>query len=82
MKQQQFLNLATAEEAEKRFWEAVKPKPLGEELVLLENARGRILAVDVLARHNVPYFDRSNFDGFALRAEDTFGAQETAPVLL
>ena len=49
MKQQQFLNLATAEEAEKRFWEAVKPKPLGEELVLLENARGRILAVDVLA---------------------------------
>ena len=35
---------------------------------------GRILACDVLARHNVPYFDRSNFDGFALRAEDTFGA--------
>ena len=82
VKQQQFLNLATAEEAEERFWEAVQPQPLGEELVLLEKAHGRILACEVLARHNVPYFDRSNFDGFALRAEDTFGAQETAPVLL
>jgi len=82
MKQQQFLNLATAEEAEERFWEAVHPQPLGEELVLLEDAHGRILAGDIVARHNVPYFDRSNFDGFALRAEDTFGAQETAPVLL
>ncbi len=82
MKQQQFLNLATAEEAEERFWEAVQPQPLGEELVLLEDAHGRILACDIVARHNVPYFNRSNFDGFALRAEDTFGAQETAPVLL
>ena len=82
MKQQQFLNLATAGEAEEKFWDAVKPQPLGEELVLLEKSHGRILACDVLARHNVPYFDRSNFDGFALRAEDTFGAQETAPVLL
>ena len=82
MKQQQFLNLATAEEAEERFWEAVQPQPLGEELVMLEDAHGRILACDIVARHNVPYFDRSNFDGFALRAEDTFGAQETAPVLL
>ena len=82
MKQQQFLNLATAEEAEKIFWEAVQPQPLGEELVMLEDAHGRILACDIVARHNVPYFDRSNFDGFALRAEDTFGAQETAPVLL
>ena len=82
MKQQQFLNLATAEEAEERFWEAVQPQPLGEELVMLEDAHGRILACDIVARHNVPYFDRCNFDGFALRAEDTFGAQETAPVLL
>ena len=82
MKQQQFLNLATAEEAEKIFWEAVQPQPLGEELVMLEDAHGRILACDIVAQHNVPYFDRSNFDGFALRAEDTFGAQETAPVLL
>ncbi len=82
MKQKQFLNLATASEAEERFWEAVKPEPLGQEFVQLEKSHGRILSCDVIARYNVPYFDRSNFDGFALRAEDTFGAQETSPILL
>lgn len=82
MKQQQFLNLASAEEAEERFWQAVQPRPLGEEPIPLADARERILSRNVIAKHNVPYFDRSNFDGFAVRAEDTFGAQETAPVSL
>ena len=82
MKQQQFLNLASAEEAEERFWQAVQPVPLGEELIPIEHARERILSRNVIAKHNVPYFDRSNFDGFAVRAEDTFGGQETAPVSL
>jgi len=82
MKQQQFLNLASAEDAEERFWLAVQPGTLGEELIPLADARERILSRNVIAKHNVPYFDRSNFDGFAVRAEDTFGAQETAPVLL
>ena len=82
MKQQQFLNLASAEEAEERFWQAVQPVPLGEELIPIEHARERILSRIVIAKHNVPYFDRSNFDGFAVRAEDTFDAQETAPVSL
>ncbi len=82
MKQKQFLNLATAEEAEKRFWQAIMPKTCGEAQVGLQDARGRVLSRDVIARHNVPYFDRSNFDGYAVRAEDTFGAQETAPVCL
>jgi len=82
MKQQQFLNLASAEEAEERFWQAVQPGPLGEKLIPLADARERILSRNVIAKHNVPYFDRSNFDGFAVRAEDTFGAHETAPVSL
>ncbi|MBC8259853.1 MAG: molybdopterin biosynthesis protein [SAR324 cluster bacterium] len=82
MKQQQFLTLTTAEEAENRFWQAVQPQPVGEELIPLADARERILSRNVIAKHNVPFFDRSNFDGFALRAEDTFGAQETAPVSL
>ena len=33
MKQEQFLNLATAEEALKKFRDAVKPSPLGEEVL-------------------------------------------------
>ena len=43
MKQQQFLNLSTAEEAEDHFLQAVQPQPCGEEQILLENTRERIL---------------------------------------
>ena len=42
MKQEQFLNLASAEEALKRFRDAVNPAPLGEEQILLKEARGRV----------------------------------------
>ena len=38
MKQEQFLNLASAEEALKKFRDAVNPAPLGEEQILLKEA--------------------------------------------
>ena len=82
MKQKQFLNLASAEEAENYFWKSIPQKPLGKEIVLLKDANKRILANDIFAKNNVPFFDRSNFDGFALRAEDTFGAHETDPITI
>ncbi len=53
--------------------------PLGDELVPLAESLGRVLSRDVAARIDVPSFDRSNFDGFAVRAADTFGATEEAP---
>ena len=49
MKQEQFLNLASAEEALKKFRDAVNPAPLGEEQILLKEARGRVLSRDVIA---------------------------------
>ena len=39
----------------------------------------RVLAHDVVAAVDAPPFDRSNVDGFALRAIDTIGAGDTAP---
>lgn len=82
VKQSQFLKLATAEEAEIRFWEAIRPAPVGEERIPLREALHRVLARDVIAQQNVPFFDRSSFDGFAVQAEDTFGAEETTPKCL
>jgi len=41
-----------------------------------------VLAEDVVAPVDVPGFDRANVDGFAVRAEDTFGASEDVPKLL
>ena len=40
----------------------------------LEHTYGRILAEPIIAKHDVPPFDRSPYDGFAVRAEDTNGA--------
>jgi putative molybdopterin biosynthesis protein len=82
MKQDQFLTVVTAEEAHRIFREAVRPAPLGEEYVRLEDALGRVVSRDIVSRIDVPFFDRSNVDGFAVRAQDTFGADEAHPVAL
>ena len=51
----------------------------GSEVVPLDAALGRVLAADVVSPVDVPSFDRSNVDGFAVVAEDTFGASEEVP---
>lgn len=55
-------------------------KPLATETVPLEKASGRILAEPIVAEHDVPPFNRSAFDGYAIRAEDSNGASEQTPV--
>ncbi len=77
--QDQFLNVIDRDEAEARFRAALSLQPLGNEELPLADSLGRALAADVLARVDVPSFDRSNYDGFALRASDTFGASEMSP---
>lgn len=77
--QEQFLNVIDRDEAERRFRAELRWAPLGEEVVALDDALGRVLARDVLSAVDVPSFDRSNYDGFAVRAADTFGALEHAP---
>ncbi|TYS30315.1 molybdopterin molybdotransferase MoeA [Bacillus altitudinis] len=50
------------------------------EWVPLKKSLGRWIAEDILADHDVPAFDRSPYDGFALRAEDTKEASSENPV--
>lgn len=50
------------------------------EWVPLKKSLGRWIAEDILADHDVPAFDRSPYDGFALRAEDTKKASSENPV--
>lgn len=52
------------------------------ERIPLELALGRVLAEDVSAPEDVPGFSRSSMDGFAVRAQDTFGASEAMPAYL
>ena len=78
-RQEQFLEVVSAEEARKRFEQHVDLAPLSGETVTLGDARTRVLAHDVVAPVDAPPFDRSNVDGFALRASDTVGATEGNP---
>ncbi|WXB94867.1 gephyrin-like molybdotransferase Glp [Bacillus sp. FJAT-52991] len=51
-----------------------------KELVPLASAYGRFLAEDLIADHDVPSFDRSPYDGFAIRAEDSASASAEQPI--
>jgi putative molybdopterin biosynthesis protein len=78
-RQEQFLEVVSAEEARARFERHVDSSALPGETVTLAAALGRVLAQDVRAPIDVPPFDRANVDGFALRAADTAGATDTSP---
>src|SRR6266852_5837094 len=52
------------------------------ERVPLDEADGRVAARDVIAAVDVPPFNRAAMDGYAVVAEDTFGAGTHAPVTL
>jgi putative molybdopterin biosynthesis protein len=77
--QTQFLTVISRDEATARFRQHLRLAPLGSEPVPLSGALDRALAEDVLAEVDVPAFDRSNVDGFAVVASDTFGAMEQKP---
>jgi len=81
-RQEQFLEVLSAEEARARFERHLDLTPLAPETVPLAGALGRVLASDIVAAVDAPPFDRSNVDGFAVRAADTIGAGDGRPKVL
>jgi len=57
-------------------------RALSSEKVSLEDSLHRVLHEDMLSPSNLPEFPRSTVDGFAVRAEDTFGTSEKNPAIL
>ncbi|WP_011581758.1 MULTISPECIES: molybdopterin biosynthesis protein [Chelativorans] len=80
--QEQFLTILSREEALARFEAAVFPWAIPTEERTLAGALGLALAGDVTAPIDVPPFDRSNVDGFAVRAADLAAASEALPARL
>lgn len=64
-----------------RFRAAFQPQ-VRVELIALDAAVGRHLAVDVTAPHDLPEFPRSTVDGYAVRTADLAGATVDAPAAL
>jgi molybdopterin molybdotransferase len=61
--------------------DAAQPIERTEQATLLE-AAGRVLAEEVCASMDVPPFARAAMDGYAVKAEDTFGAGNFSPKIL
>ena len=68
-----FEKLTNVDDALSSFLGQLKPEKLDSERIPLHAALGRVMAEDIRAKHNLPAFDRSAVDGYALKAENTFG---------
>ncbi|MEM0101173.1 MAG: molybdopterin molybdotransferase MoeA [Candidatus Methanomethylicaceae archaeon] len=77
----EFKELKKLEEAQRILMEKFSEKNFDNEKVLLQNAIGRLLAEDVIAKIDVPAFDRAAVDGFALKAHETFSASPYNPAI-
>lgn len=82
VRQKQFLQVISRDEAAERFAAHLDCRPQQLDSVRLSQALNRVLAADIVSPIDVPAFDRSNVDGFALQATDTSGAMEEAPCRL
>lgn len=77
-----FKRLMTFDEAKQIINKYSPSEPLGNETVTLLRAYNRVLAEDVISPLNIPPFDRSTVDGYAVKSQDTFGAKEDRPIQL
>jgi len=75
-----FAQRATVEAAHK--WLDAQLAPLAGQRVAVCAAAGRVLAEDVTSAVDVPNFARAMMDGYALRAEETYGASDYNPLTL
>ncbi len=68
------------EEARKRILDSIKP--LDVISVSLLDSLGMVLAEDVYSDADIPPFNNSAMDGFALQSQDTKGASKDNPAIL
>lgn len=69
-----FTTLTNVDDALQSFLAKLKPQRLSSEQIPLTEALERVTAEDIRAKYNLPLFDRSAVDGYALQAKDTFGS--------
>ncbi|HKZ48313.1 MAG TPA: gephyrin-like molybdotransferase Glp [Thermoplasmata archaeon] len=74
-------SLISLDEGLRMCLESVSPVERTEMLPILE-AVGRVVAADVVSRIHVPLVDRAAMDGYAVRAQDTYGATKFKPKTL
>ena len=74
-----FEKLTNVDDALQTFLGQLKPEKLDSERISIHVALERITSEDTRAKYNLPLFDRSAVDGYALKAKDTFGVSVFNP---
>ncbi|NIU38587.1 molybdopterin molybdenumtransferase MoeA [Candidatus Bathyarchaeota archaeon] len=77
-----FEKLTNIDEALSILLKKLKPERLESEQISIHTASGRVTAEDFQAKNDLPPFDRSAVDGYAVKAQDTFGASQFNPKTL
>ena len=78
----ELLHTDTLEEARKKLIDATSEMEFDVCTVELEEACGRICGAETVSGEDIPPFDRSAMDGYALAAQESYGAGESSPVFL
>lgn len=78
----EFFNVVSVKEAGDRLMENFKDYQFETEEVSILECTDRILAEDIISDINVPEFNRSTVDGYAIKSKDSHGASESVPSLL
>jgi molybdopterin molybdotransferase len=78
---EELFRLTSLEEAKKTICSYWQVEPAIRQISVL-NSLDRVLAEDIKARTDVPGFNRSTVDGFAVQSSSTFGATESLPAYL
>ncbi len=78
----EFLTLLPPDEARDLLISHLPPPRIDSELIDVSSSLGRILAEAIIAPHPLPDFQRTTVDGYAVRAQDTFGASDSLPAYL
>ena len=74
-----FFKVVTPQEASRLLLDT---PPVETEKIGTTQARGRVVAEDLYSRVDLPHFHRAAMDGYAVKAQDTFGASTSLPAYL
>ena len=75
----EFLTLLPPEEARDLMFSHLPERTPASETLDVPSSLGRVLAHNIIAPHPLPEFQRTTVDGYAVRAQDTFGASDSLP---
>src|SRR6185503_16742472 len=78
----EFLTLLPPDAARDLLFSHLPRPKIDSESMDVTSSLGRVLAEDIIAPHPLPDFQRTTVDGYAVSAQDTFGATDSLPAYL